>query len=57
MEETPKSGTSINNHLPSEQDTTTNLGTSRALEELTTCKSGAPTLDGSKSSDIKESNS
>jgi hypothetical protein len=57
MEETPKSGTSINNHLPSEPDTITNHGISRVQEEPTKCKSGAPTLDGSKSSDIKESNS
>jgi hypothetical protein len=47
-EEEPKSGTSINNPRPSGLDITTNHGISRVLEEQETCKSGAPTLDGSK---------
>ena len=57
MEEEPKPGTSINNLLPSEQDTTTNLGTSRVLARPTICKSGAPTQDGSNSSSIPMDNS
>jgi hypothetical protein len=55
MEEKPKFGISTNNLWPSELDTTTNLGTSKTLEELETCKSGAPTQDGGKSLDIKDS--
>jgi len=57
MEDHPKNGTSINNLWPSEPDTTTNHGTSNQLEELETCKSGAPTLDGSRFSSMKVSNS
>jgi hypothetical protein len=57
MEERLKSGTSINNPRPSEPDTTINHGTSRALEEQTTCKSGQPIQDGSKCSSMKITNS
>jgi hypothetical protein len=53
MEERLKSGISINNPRPSEPDTTTNHGILRALEEPETCKSGALTQDGSKSSNTK----
>jgi hypothetical protein len=49
-EETLKNGTSTNNHSPLEIDLTTNLGTLRTQERLETCKSGAPTQDGGKSS-------
>jgi hypothetical protein len=52
MVEELKSGTSINNLLPSEQDITTNLGISRAQEETTTCKSGALIQDGGNSSSM-----
>jgi len=55
MEEELKSGTSINNHRPSELDTITSHGISRVLEEPTTCKSGLPILDGSKYSCSKVS--
>jgi hypothetical protein len=54
--EIPKSGISINNLSLSEQDTTTNLGISRALERQTASKSGAPIQAGGKFSDIKENN-
>jgi hypothetical protein len=54
MVERLKSGTSTNNLLPSEQDTTTNLGTSRVQEEPIKCKSGAPTLDGSSFLNMKQ---
>jgi hypothetical protein len=54
MEEELKFGTSINNLRPSEPDTTINLGISRVLVEPETCKSGAPTQDGSNSSNSKE---
>jgi len=53
MEEELKSGTSTNNPWLSEQDTTTNLGTFRIQEEPITCKSGALTLDGGKSLDMR----
>jgi len=53
MEETLKSGTSINNHSPSEQSITTNHGTLRTPEIPTTCKYGAPTPTGGKSSSMK----
>jgi len=53
MEERPKFGTSINSQRPSEPDTTTNHSTSRTLERLETCKSGAPTQDGGKFSKCK----
>jgi hypothetical protein len=51
--EIPRNGTSINNPRLSELDTTTNHGISRAQVEPRTCKSGAPTLDGSKFSNSK----
>jgi hypothetical protein len=54
MEERLKSGTSTNNLRPSELDTITNHGTSRALVEQATCKSGAQTQDGSKFSNSME---
>jgi hypothetical protein len=57
MEEVLKDGTSINNHSLSEQDTTTNLGISRVVEEQEICKYGAQTLDGSKFSSMKKVNS
>jgi hypothetical protein len=50
MEEKLKNGTSINNQRQSELDITTNHGTSRVQEELTKCKSGALTQDGSNTS-------
>jgi hypothetical protein len=55
MEETHKYGTSTNNLLPLEPNTTTNHGISRVLVKQVTCKSGAPTQDGSKSLSTKES--
>jgi hypothetical protein len=57
QEERPKFGTSINNPWPSELDTTTNLGTSRVLERLITCKSGQLTQDGSNYSSSRITNS
>jgi hypothetical protein len=57
MVEEANSGTSTNKHSPLELDTTTNLGTSRVQVKPMTCKSGALTLDGSRSSSILESNS
>jgi hypothetical protein len=57
MEEIPNNGTSINKLSPLDQDLTTNLGTLRAQEEPTTCKSGAPTQDGGKSSPMKDNTS
>jgi hypothetical protein len=53
MVEELKFGTSINNLLPSEPDTTINHGISRAQEEPTTCKSGVPTQDGSNCSSMR----
>jgi hypothetical protein len=53
MEERLKSGISISNLRQSEPDITTNLGISRVQEEQETCKSGVPTLDGSKYSNTK----
>jgi len=50
MEETPSFGTLINDHWRSRPSLTTNHGTSSLQEEPTTCKSGAPIQDGSKSS-------
>jgi hypothetical protein len=57
MEEEPKSGTSINNLGLSDPDTTTNLGTLRALVELMTCKSGALTDNGSNYSSMRTTSS
>jgi hypothetical protein len=57
MEERLKSGISINNLLLLEPDTTTNHGISRIPEEPATCRSGAPTPIGSKSSSIKTTSS
>jgi hypothetical protein len=54
MEEKLKFGTSTNSQRLSELETTTSHGTSNQLVEQRTCKSGAPTLDGSKSSNFKE---
>jgi hypothetical protein len=53
MAEALRFGISTSNHLPSEPSTTISLGTSKVLVEPTTCKSGAPTQDGSKSSSTK----
>jgi hypothetical protein len=55
--EIPNNGTSINNHSPSDPDLTTNLGTLEAPVEPATCKSGAPTQDGTKSSHMKDNTS
>jgi len=55
--EKPRSGTSISNQRLSELDITINHGISRVLVEQVTCKSGAPTLDGSKFSNSKMVNS
>jgi hypothetical protein len=49
-EEIPKSGISITRHGPSNPSTTTNLGISKDLVDQETCKSGALTLDGGRSS-------
>jgi hypothetical protein len=57
MEERLKSGTSINHLLPSELDITINPLTSRTQVKPTTCKSGAPTLDGSRYSSMRRVNS
>jgi hypothetical protein len=57
MEEEPKPGTSINNLLPSEPDTTTNHWTSKTQVEPRTCKSGQPTQDGGRSLSTKVSTS
>jgi len=56
-EEEPKSGTSTNSQRPSELDTTINPGTSRVQAEQTICKSGQPTPDGSKFSNMRATNS
>jgi hypothetical protein len=56
MVERPKCGTSINNLLLSEPDITINLGTLRAQVRPTTCKSGALTLVGGKSSSMRTAN-
>jgi hypothetical protein len=56
-EERLKSGTSTNKQRPLELDTTTSHGISRVLVEPTTCKSGALTQDGSRSSNTKENSS
>lgn len=50
-----KLGTSIRNHWQSRPGTTTNHGTLEAQEELETCKSGAPTQDGGRSSSTQVS--
>jgi hypothetical protein len=57
MEETLKFGGSTKSHSPSEQSSITNHGTLRVLVRLKTCKSGAQTLDGSKSSSSMETTS
>jgi hypothetical protein len=57
MEEELNCGISINNLWLSKLDWTTNLGTSRALERLMTCKSGVLTQDGSKCSNLRTPNS
>jgi hypothetical protein len=57
MEEIPKHGTSIKSHGPLRPSSTTNHGTSKAQEEPTTCRFGAPTQDGSNSSSMKVNNS
>jgi hypothetical protein len=57
MVEEPKNGTSINNLEPSDQETTTTLGIFKTQEEPITCKSGAPTQDGGKSSSTLEETS
>jgi len=56
-EEELKFGTSTNSQRPSEPDTTINPGTSRVQAEPTTCKSGQPTQDGSKFSNMRATNS
>jgi len=57
MVEALRNGISINNLLPSEPDTTINHGTSKTLGEQDTCRFGARTQDGSKSSNMKVTNS
>jgi hypothetical protein len=52
-----KSGISTNNQEPLEPESTTNLGTSRVLVKLITCKYGAQIQVGSKSFCIKLSTS
>jgi len=54
MVEQLRNGTSTNSQKLLEQDTTTNHGTFNQLVELPTCKSGAPTQDGSRYSNFKE---
>jgi hypothetical protein len=53
MEEKHRLGISTKYQSPSGPDTTTNHGTSRALEKPEICKSGAPTQDGSKCSNLQ----
>jgi hypothetical protein len=55
-EEKLKPGGSTKEHWPLRQSTTTNHLISRAQEELTRCKSGAPTHSGSRSSNTEENN-
>jgi hypothetical protein len=52
-EETLKSGGSIKSHWLSRPSWTTNPSISSAQEDLTTCKSGAPTQIGGRSSSLK----
>jgi hypothetical protein len=52
MVEELKFGISINNHSLLEQDTTINLGISRAQENPKTCRFGALTQDGGNFSNI-----
>ena len=52
MLERPKPGTSIKRHWPSRLDWTTNHGTSRPQVRPKTCKYGAPTQIGGKSSSM-----
>jgi len=52
-----KLGTSIKNLRPSNQDSTTNLGTLLVLERQTNSKFGAQTLDGGNYSALKEDSS
>ena len=53
MVERLKSGTLTKSPRLSKLDTTTKIGISRILERLTTCKFGASTHNGSKSSKSK----
>jgi hypothetical protein len=53
MEERLKPGTSTKSERLSKLDTTTKIGISRAQEKLQICRSGALTLNGSKSSNIR----
>jgi hypothetical protein len=57
METRVKSSTSINNLRLSDQESTTNHGTSEAVERPVTCKSGAQILDGGSCSVMKEDSS
>jgi hypothetical protein len=57
MVEEPNNGTSIKKLLPLNPDLTTNHGTLRTQEKLLTCKSGAPTQDGGRSSNTEEKTS
>jgi len=57
MVERLKAGTLMLNQEPSRPVTTTNHGISNLLVEPTTCRCGAPTQDGSRSSSIQENNS
>jgi hypothetical protein len=57
MEEELNNGTSINNPIPLNPDPITNLGIFKAKEDPLTCKFGAPTQDGGKSSNTVEETS
>jgi hypothetical protein len=57
MHKEDKSGGSTKNHSPSRPRSTTNHGTSNPLVGPRTCRSGAPTHNGSRSSSIKTTNS
>jgi hypothetical protein len=51
------SGSTKSKIISSHNPTEAGLSISKALEELTTCKSGAPTQDGTKSSHMKDNTS
>lgn len=57
MDSNHKFGTSTKPHWPSDLDWTTDHGTSRALEEPTTCRSGTPAANGSRYSSMMENTS
>jgi hypothetical protein len=55
--ESPRDGTSTNNHLPLNQESTTILGRLRATENHQICGLQAPTQNGGRSSDSKDNTS